>query len=97
MGSRHDAGLVRLLEGAQKRAAVASMGQALRVVFFCQVVFACLAGLSALPIEERPLPYVSYSRTAMTVLTHCLTEVHLRSEMHKNNEPQVQRRERYDR
>jgi len=86
-----------LLEGAQKKAAVASFEQALRVVFFCQVVFACLAMLAALPIEERPLPYVSYSRPAMTVLIHFLTEIHSRSTMHTDDEPRVQGRGRYDR
>jgi hypothetical protein len=98
VGFRHNAGLVRFLEAGQKKAAVASFEQALRAVFFCQVVFACLAMLSALPIEERPLLYVSYAQVAMAILTHSLTEIqiHMRSTTHRDNEPQVQRRERYE-
>ncbi|PVG04170.1 MFS general substrate transporter [Serendipita vermifera] len=53
---RHDASLVRLLEGAQKEAAVESFAQALRAVFICQAVVAFAALLCTLPIEERPLP-----------------------------------------
>ncbi|KIM27604.1 hypothetical protein M408DRAFT_167506 [Serendipita vermifera MAFF 305830] len=53
---RHDAGLVRLLEGAQREAAISSFAQALKVVFICQASLAVLTVVCALPIEERPLP-----------------------------------------
>ncbi|KIM27608.1 hypothetical protein M408DRAFT_24523 [Serendipita vermifera MAFF 305830] len=53
---RHDAGLVKSLEGAQREAAISSFAQALKAVFVFQAVLAILAVVCALPIEERPLP-----------------------------------------
>ncbi|PVG04171.1 MFS general substrate transporter [Serendipita vermifera] len=53
---RHDASLVRFLDGTQKEAAVQSFAQALRAVFICQAIAAFMALLCSLPIEERPLP-----------------------------------------
>ncbi|KAG8869816.1 hypothetical protein FRC20_000811 [Serendipita sp. 405] len=53
---RHDASIVRTLEGAQRQAAVESFALALRVVFFCQVAIATLTLISAIAIEEHPLP-----------------------------------------
>jgi len=59
---RHSTGIIPSLDEQTKAAAVESYALALRAVFICQLVLSVITVLCTLPIEENPLPYVTFLR-----------------------------------
>ncbi|PPQ77335.1 hypothetical protein CVT25_010917 [Psilocybe cyanescens] len=60
--NRHTAQIIPMLNPDQRKAAVDSYADALRVVFICQAAMSVLGFLACLPIQESALSYVtSYS------------------------------------
>ncbi|KAI0069016.1 vacuolar amino acid permease [Artomyces pyxidatus] len=55
---RHSTDVIPSLEPLHREAAITAYGEALRVVFICQIAVNFLAFLCSLPIQENPLPYV---------------------------------------